>query len=250
MCIRDRYQRRVRGLSGTGNCGCQAQHLHTSRPQSINMGALWSKVPEMTPKEMMRKQDRAIKRALRDLTKERTALERNEKKMNVDLKKMAQKGQMPACKHIAKDMVRCRNQVTKTYRMQTQLQSIQNQITSMKATNASTEGMKKMLEVMVVLNNQMELPALQQLAVDFGMENEKFTLQQELMEDVMDDCFADDDDIDEDTAAQEVLDSVLAGERLKAEEQFGALQPGQQAQDSGPARCVMQGCLLRLEGWR
>ena len=44
--------------------------------------------------EMMRKQERAVKRAIRDLNKERTALERNEKKMQIDLKKMAQKGQM------------------------------------------------------------------------------------------------------------------------------------------------------------
>ena len=43
---------------------------------------------------MMRKQERAVKRAIRDLNKERTALERNEKKMQIDLKKMAQKGQM------------------------------------------------------------------------------------------------------------------------------------------------------------
>jgi charged multivesicular body protein 2A len=193
----------------------------------------------MTPKEMMRKQDRAIKRAMRDLNKERNALEKNEKKMQIDLKKMAQKGQMAACKHIAKDVVRCRNQVTKTYRMQTQLQSIQNQITSMKATNASTEGMKQMLETMVMLNAQMELPALQQLAVDFGVENEKFEMQQELMEDAMDMCFADDEEMDEDTAAQEVLEKVLAGERLKAQEQFGALDPNAGATTSGPQRVAM-----------
>jgi len=181
----------------------------------------------------------AIKRALRDLTKERTALERNEKKMNGELKKMATKGQLGACKHIAKDIVRCRNQVTKTFRMQTQLQSIQNQITSMKATHASTEGMKKMLEVMVVLNEQMELPALQQLAVDFGMENEKFNLQQELMEDVMDEAFMDDEGVDEDTEAQTVLDSVLAGMRLQAEEEFGVINGSAPAQSTGPTRIAM-----------
>lgn len=202
------------------------------------MGSLWSKVPEMTPKEMMRKQDRAIKRALRDLNKERTALERAEKKQNSELKKMANKGQMGACKHIAKDIVRNRKAVAKTFRMQTQLQSIQNQITAMKATQASTEGMKKMLEVMVVLNNQMDIPALQQLAVDFGMENEKFNMQQEIMEDVMDDAMMDDDE-DEDTEADNVLEEVLAGMRLKSEEQFGVIGGSAPAQTTGPTRVAM-----------
>lgn len=63
----------------------------------------------------------------------------------------------------------------------------------------------------------------------------------------MDMCFEGDDDVpsiascdagqvDEDTAAQEVLDTILAGERLKAEEQFGALGNTAGATTTGPAR--------------
>jgi len=85
----------------------------------------------------------------------------------------------------------------------------------------------------------MELPALQQLAVDFGMENEKFTLQQEIMEDVMDEALADDDEIDEDEAAQEVLDTVLAGERLKKHDEFATINGSQPAAQEGPQRVAM-----------
>lgn len=45
--------------------------------------------------------------------------------------------------------------------------------------------------------------------------------------------------MDEDTAAQEVLDTILAGERLKAEEQFGALGNTAGATTTGPARVAM-----------
>jgi len=58
------------------------------------MGTLWSQTPATNPRDMLRKQDHAIQRALRDLAKERAVLERNEKKMHVDLKKLAKEGRM------------------------------------------------------------------------------------------------------------------------------------------------------------
>lgn len=48
----------------------------------------------MTPEEMLRKNKRALDKAIRDLDRERARMEAQEKKIIMDIKKMAKEGQM------------------------------------------------------------------------------------------------------------------------------------------------------------
>lgn len=47
-----------------------------------------------TPEEMLRQNQRALTKAMRDLDRERSHLEQQEKKVILDIKKMAKMGQM------------------------------------------------------------------------------------------------------------------------------------------------------------
>ena len=47
-----------------------------------------------TPEEMLRQNQRALNKAMRDLDRERSQLEQQEKKVIMDIKKMAKMGQM------------------------------------------------------------------------------------------------------------------------------------------------------------
>jgi hypothetical protein len=47
-----------------------------------------------TPEEMLKKNQRALNKAMRDLDRERSQLEQQEKKVILDIKKMAKLGQM------------------------------------------------------------------------------------------------------------------------------------------------------------
>jgi len=49
---------------------------------------------KQTPEEMLRTNQRALNKAMRDLDRERAHLEQQEKKVIVDIKKMAKMGQM------------------------------------------------------------------------------------------------------------------------------------------------------------
>ena len=49
---------------------------------------------KMTPEEMLRKNQRALTKAMRDLDRERGKMEQQEKKIIADIKKMAKMGQM------------------------------------------------------------------------------------------------------------------------------------------------------------
>lgn len=48
----------------------------------------------MTPDEMLRKNQRALTKAMRDLDRENARMEQQEKKIIMDIKKMAKDGQM------------------------------------------------------------------------------------------------------------------------------------------------------------
>ena len=49
---------------------------------------------KLTPEEMLRNNQRALNKAMRDLDRERMYLEQQEKKVIADIKKMAKMGQM------------------------------------------------------------------------------------------------------------------------------------------------------------
>lgn len=49
---------------------------------------------QMTPDEMLRKNQRALNKAMRDLDRERMKMEQQEKKVIADIKKLAKEGQM------------------------------------------------------------------------------------------------------------------------------------------------------------
>ena len=54
----------------------------------------WLFGKRLTPEEMLRKNQRALNKAMRDLDREKQRMEQQEKKIIADIKKMAKEGQM------------------------------------------------------------------------------------------------------------------------------------------------------------
>jgi charged multivesicular body protein 2A len=68
----------------------------------------WAFGKRMTPAERLRKNQRLLDKAIRELDQQRVKLEKQEKSLVAQIKQSAQKGQMGACKIQAKDLVRTR----------------------------------------------------------------------------------------------------------------------------------------------
>jgi len=64
-------------------------HLQTRK---LEMEWLFGR--QTTPEEMLRKNKRALDKAIRDLDREKARMEQQEKRIIVDIKKMAKEGQM------------------------------------------------------------------------------------------------------------------------------------------------------------
>lgn len=54
----------------------------------------WLFGKRLTPEELLRKNQRALNKAMRDLDREKMKMEQQEKKIIIDIKKMAKEGQM------------------------------------------------------------------------------------------------------------------------------------------------------------
>ncbi len=69
-------------------------------------------------------------------------MERQEKKLVTDIKKMAKSGQMEAVKIMAKDLVRTRNFVKKFILMRANIQAISLKVQTLKSQAAMANAMK------------------------------------------------------------------------------------------------------------
>ena len=84
---------------------------------------------------------------IRELDRERTQLERQEKKLVVDIKKMAKSGQMDAVRIMAKDLVRTRGFIKKFILMRANIQAIALKIQTLKSQAAMANAMKGVLKI-------------------------------------------------------------------------------------------------------
>ncbi|KAG5262593.1 hypothetical protein AALO_G00276750 [Alosa alosa] len=162
-----------------------------------------------TPEEMLRQNQRALNRAMRDLDRERQRLEQQEKKIIADIKKMAKQGQMDAVKIMAKDLVRTRRYVKKFIMMRANIQAVSLKIQTLKSNNSMAQAMKGVTKAMATMNRQLKLPQIQKIMMEFERQSEIMDMKEEMMNDAIDDAMGDEDDEDEsDAIVSQVLDEL------------------------------------------
>lgn len=163
----------------------------------------------MTPEEMLRKNQRALNKAMRELDRERTKMEQQEKKIVADIKKMAKAGQMDAVKIMAKDLVRTRRYVKKFMLMRANIQAVSLKIQTLKSQAAMANAMKGVTKAMGNMNKQMKLPEIQKIMMEFEKQSEIMDMKGEMMEDAIDDVMGDEDEEEEsDAIVAPVLDEL------------------------------------------
>lgn len=162
-----------------------------------------------TPQEMLRQNQRALNKAMRDLDRERQHMEQQEKKIIADIKKMAKQGQMDAVKIMAKDLVRTRRYVKKFILMRANIQAVALKIQTLKSNDAMAQAMKGVTKAMTTMNKQLKLPQIQKIMMEFEKQSEIMDMKEEMMNDAIDDAMGDEDDEEESEAVvAQVLDEL------------------------------------------
>ncbi|WYZ39802.1 hypothetical protein EsH8_IV_000143 [Colletotrichum jinshuiense] len=159
----------------------------------------------VTPAERLRKNQRMLDKAIRELDQIRVKLEKQEKQLITQIKQSAQKGQMGACKIQAKDLVRTRRYIEKFYGMRSQLQKISLRLQTYRTNEQMMQAMKGATTALGSMNRSMNLPALQRIAMEFERENDIMDQRQEMMDDAIDDAM----DVGAEEEGDEVVEQVL-----------------------------------------
>ncbi|XP_022168457.1 charged multivesicular body protein 2a [Myzus persicae] len=163
----------------------------------------------MSPDEMLRKNQRALNKAMRDLDREKMRMEQQEKKIIVDIKKMAKDGQMESVKIMARDLVRTRRYQKKFMVMKANIQAVSLKIQTLKSQNAMGQAMKGVTKAMQNMNRQLNLPQIQRILQEFEKQSEVMDMKEEVMNDAMDDAMEDEGDEEEtDQIVTQVLDEL------------------------------------------
>eukprot|EP00922_Rhytidocystis_sp_ex-Travisia-forbesii_P031784 GHVS01047126.1.p1 GENE.GHVS01047126.1~~GHVS01047126.1.p1 ORF type:complete len:232 (+),score=49.55 GHVS01047126.1:83-778(+) len=175
---------------------------------------------KLTLEEQLRANKRAINRSIRELDRERMALDRQEQQLIRDIKCAAGKDQMSSATIMAKDLVRVRRHKQKFYEMRSQLQAVNLRLQTVKSTQAMSDSMKGVSKVMMKMNKEMDLPAMQDIMAEFMRESEKLGLTEEMMNDVLDDAMTEPtDEMEQEKVVKQVLDEIgvdLSGQLASA----------------------------------
>jgi charged multivesicular body protein 2A len=185
-----------------------------------------------TPQEMLRQNQRALNKAMRDLDRERQQMEQQEKKIIIDIKKMAKQGQMDAVKIMAKDLVRTRRYVKKFILMRANIQAVALKIQTLKSNDAMAQAMKGVTKAMMTMNKQLKLPQIQKIMMEFEKQSEIMDMKEEMMNDAIDDAMGDEADEDESEA---IVSQVLDELGLQMADQLSDLPAASKAAAAGAA---------------
>jgi len=169
-------------------------------------------------KEVVGEQKKALKGNQRDLDKDLLNLDRQEKQISLEIKKLAKAGQMTAAKQLAKEVVRIRTQRTKIYSMKGKLSGVQAHTTSMQANQTVMKSMVTATKAVSVSNQALPLRAVQQTAMQYQRQAEMAEMKQEMMDDVLDDG--------EEEEANAEVDQVLDSIGLNLSEQMSHARVG------------------------
>merc|ERR1719473_2463405 len=160
-----------------------------------------------TPAEMLRESQRALKKAMRELDRERASLEKQEKKVTMDIRASAKAGQNAVMRIQAKDLVRTRNHIKKMILMKSQIQTVSLSIQGMKSTNTMAQALKNVTKAMHRMNTSMNLPQITAIMQQFEKESGMMEEKQAVMDEAVDDVMGEEEDEEE---TERIVDQVFA----------------------------------------
>ncbi|ODM89684.1 Charged multivesicular body protein 2a [Orchesella cincta] len=178
----------------------------------------------LTPEESLRKNKRALDKAVRDLDRERSRMELQEKKIIADIKKTAKAGQMETVKIMAKDLLRTRAHIKKFLLMRANIQAVAMKVQTLSSQNAMTEAIRGVTKAMQSMNKQLNLPQITKILQEFEKQSEIMDTKEEMMSEVVDDALGGDNDEEESEA---VVAQVLDELGLQIGDQLAALPTAQ-----------------------
>ncbi|XP_028836703.1 charged multivesicular body protein 2b [Denticeps clupeoides] len=159
-----------------------------------------------TVDDVIKEQTKELRGTQRQITRDRTALEKQEKQLELEIKKMAKTGNKEACTILAKQLVQLRKQKNRTYAVSSKVTSMSTQTKLMNSQMKMAGAMAKTTKTMQAVNKKMDPQKTMQTMQNFQKETTKMEMTEEMMNDTLDDLFEDSGDEEE---SQDIVNQVL-----------------------------------------
>ncbi|XP_059198902.1 charged multivesicular body protein 2Ba [Centropristis striata] len=159
-----------------------------------------------TVDDIIKEQSKELRGTQRQITRDRTALERQEKQMEAEIKKMAKSGNREACKILAKQLVQLRKQKTRTYAVSSKVTSMSTQTKLMNSQMKMAGAMSATAKTMQAVNKKMDPQKTLKNMQDFQKENMKMGMTEDMINDTLDEIFDESGDEEE---SQDIVNQVL-----------------------------------------
>ncbi|XP_010168117.1 charged multivesicular body protein 2b [Antrostomus carolinensis] len=176
----------------------------------VRVPQVWlAAAPELTLSGMLdiiKEQNRELRGTQRAITRDRAALEKQEKQLELEIKKMAKTGNKEACKVLAKQLVQLRKQKNRTYAVSSKVTSMSTQTKVMNSQMKMAGAMSTTAKTMQAVNKKMDPQKTLQTMQNFQKENMKMEMTEEMINDTLDDIF---DASDEEEESQDIVNQVL-----------------------------------------
>ncbi|XP_020508988.1 charged multivesicular body protein 2Ba [Labrus bergylta] len=173
-----------------------------------------------TVDDIIKDQSKELRSTQRQITRDRTALERQEKQMEAEIKKMAKSGNRDACKILAKQLVQLRKQKGRTYAVSSKVTSMSTQTKVMNSQMKMAGAMSTTAKTMKAVNKKMDPQKTMKTMQDFQKENMKMGMTEEMINDTLDDIFDESGDEEEsEDIVNQVLDEIgieISGKMVRA----------------------------------
>ena len=148
-----------------------------------------------------RQQQRHIASLIRELDRERTSLQTQEKKLIVELKTYAKEQQMDAARVVAKSIVRNRSAITKLHQLKSQLQAVSLRIAEVSSNQAMADAVKGTTRALGAMNRKaLHNDTMARALKDF--ERQMFMSSEMNMGEIMEDYDETDDTMEDELVAQ------------------------------------------------
>lgn len=159
-----------------------------------------------TVDDVIKEQSKELRGTQRQITRDRTALERQEKQLEAEIKKMAKSGNREACKILAKQLVQVRKQKNRTYAVSSKVTSMSTQTKLMNSQMKMAGAMSSTAKTMQAVNKKMDPQKTLKTMQDFQKENMKMGMTEDMINDTLDEIFDESGDEEE---SQGIVDQVL-----------------------------------------
>lgn len=160
----------------------------------------------LTEKEMMRENQKLLRKSVRELERETENMIRSERELMAKLKGQGRKNQLRAAKTTAKQLIRIRNAVSRFEEMKCQLEGVAISIRTAQSTASMGRAMQGAARSMYLMNRTINMPQLERILKAFQEESDVLGVKQENMDETLDHILKSDGD---EEAEEELLAQVL-----------------------------------------